>query len=523
MYDFKDIALVRFVRIDTPERLKNLELTTEFYRRNCINVQFIFVEDDDHPKSFHLAKENDITCLTNNTDSKWRKSAGYNRAATLTGRPYLCFLDVDCMVHPQHILTAAAANKGKTAGVIPHNGNSFDIDPNTLGEFQQSYDYNLLKSNLNSIQTNDSCKGGAVVFSREAFFMINGFNPNFRGWGWEDLEILRRSNMLGYQPGGIDDPEAIIWHIQHPANREEDGHNYDVFKESADNKDIVAYTATWVCNNRLQVNIRDTNFLKEPSCCHLGQNAYFDWVRENIPVGDTCFFTDLHLREAISSSFKRKVGWLMEPRAIFPQIYDYADNNYNEFDFILTYDRQLLESGRNFLYYPHGRCWIKQRPYVKDKNKLCSTIISAKTTTEGHKLRIHLAQKYKDRFDVFGGANNEFKRKEEPLNEYFFSLNVENSQADYYITEKLIDCFIAKTIPIYWGCQTVGDFFDIDGILTFNTEEELVAILDSLTPELYHSKMKAITYNFRKAKKYLIPEDWIFENYPFLFKENFII
>jgi hypothetical protein len=68
------------------------------------------------------------------------------------------------------------------------------------------------------------------------------------------------------------------------------------------------------------------------------------------------------------------------------------------------------------------------------------------------------------------------------------------------------------TIPIYWGCPSIGDFFDIDGILTFDTIDDLSEILNSLTPELYNSKIKNIKNNFELSKKYILSEDWIYEN-----------
>lgn len=43
------------------------------------------------------------------------------------------------------------------------------------------------------------------------------------------------------------------------------------------------------------------------------------------------------------------------------------------------------------------------------------------------------------------------------LSNYKFNIAFENSQAPGYITEKLIDCYMANTVPIYWGSS--GDVF----------------------------------------------------------------
>jgi hypothetical protein len=35
-----------------------------------------------------------------------------------------------------------------------------------------------------------------------------------------------------------------------------------------------------------------------------------------------------------------------------------------------------------------------------------------------------------------------------------------------YFSEKITDCILNKTSPIYWGCSNIGDFFNMDGIIT---------------------------------------------------------
>ena len=61
-----------------------------------------------------------------------------------------------------------------------------------------------------------------------------------------------------------------------------------------------------------------------------------------------------------------------------------------------------------------------------------------------------------------------------------FSITLENEKLENWITEKIIDCFASKTIPIYWGCPNIGEYFNTDGIISFNSLEELKDILDNL-------------------------------------------
>ena len=83
-----------------------------------------------------------------------------------------------------------------------------------------------------------------------------------------------------------------------------------------------------------------------------------------------------------------------------------------------------------------------------------------------------------------------------------FSLVIESCREDYYFSEKLIDCFLTGTIPVYWGCPSIGDFFDTKGMLIFETKEEGLELLSKLTPELYESMLPHVQENFERAKKY---------------------
>jgi len=80
---------------------------------------------------------------------------------------------------------------------------------------------------------------------------------------------------------------------------------------------------------------------------------------------------------------------------------------------------------------------------------------------------------------------------------YKFSIIIENSKEDDYFSEKLIDCFSCMTIPVYWGAPNIGDYFDIDGMIIFNSIKNLQDIVGKLSEDLYF-KMKPTLINNRK-------------------------
>jgi len=131
-----------------------------------------------------------------------------------------------------------------------------------------------------------------------------------------------------------------------------------------------------------------------------------------------------------------------------------------------------------------------------------SFLTSSKGSLEGHALR----QQIYDRLPALENIPV-WKHRSPPiiddkrtiLEPYMFSIVPENSRASGYYTEKIVDCFIAKTIPVYWGCTDIAKHFNTDGIIQFENYDDLITKLQSLTPDFYHDREPAIQENFRRA------------------------
>lgn len=254
--------------------------------------------------------------------------------------------------------------------------------------------------------------------------------------------------------------------------------------------------------------IHDELFAHASTSSWYNESEFFDWVR----VFDKEFlvFTDNSIMLSDFYENKRKYAWLVESPEINPTIYEYIKDNANKFNLVFTFDKELLGISPRFKIAPFGGCWIKEEDRkIHAKSKIVSAIFSSKRATSGHFLRDQIESTIQN-LEYFGNKKR-IDNKIEGLQEFCFSVVIENTKKDYYFTEKLIDCFITGTIPIYWGCPSVGKFFNSDGIITFDTNDELKNIVNSLTFELYQSKLKAIKNNFTEAKKYLICDNFIYD------------
>ena len=221
------------------------------------------------------------------------------------------------------------------------------------------------------------------------------------------------------------------------------------------------------------------------------------------------------------------------------------DEIVNAYDGIFTCDRELVDKHEKIHFCLAGSNlpWISEpRHKIYEKTKLCSFIASQKTTTDGHKQRHRVFDKFKVRIagehimEMFGtitgqdfGANPgchieskvkiPWHDKTNGLKDFMFSIVIENARYDDYFTEKITDCFATGTIPIYWGTRSIGDYFNTDGIITIPDDgygridlEMLDFIVSNkLTSDLYYSKMDAIKDNFERVKTMQSADDMLFE------------
>lgn len=97
----------------------------------------------------------------------------------------------------------------------------------------------------------------------------------------------------------------------------------------------------------------------------------------------------------------------------------------------------------------------------------------------------------------------------EPLFESMFHIAIENTSIKNYFTEKIIDCFQTRTVPIYYGCKNIGNFFNIDGILITNNLKDIISISNWVTPEIYKRMLPAMEDNYNRSMAWVDHDDQI--------------
>ena len=118
-------------------------------------------------------------------------------------------------------------------------------------------------------------------------------------------------------------------------------------------------------------------------------------------------------------------------------------------------------------------------------------------------------------FDHYGFANPQglghyrgplpAYRKESGLEPYRYSLAVEAVDEANYVTEKFFDCILSETLPFYWGCSNLEEWFDSDCFIRLDLDDSDVAfrtLREAIEADEWARRLPAI----RRAKARILDE-----------------
>ena len=214
-----------------------------------------------------------------------------------------------------------------------------------------------------------------------------------------------------------------------------------------------------------------------------------------------------------------KVYLANEPKELLPHIHQHLLDNNSNYDLIFTWEHDLLSLGKaNIKHYMFFHrlyfCYLDSMPYnVCGKKEFnISTVVGQKYSLSGHKLRHELWER-KDEITIptnfykssngtpIPGEGKLLGGKNELFDHSQFSIAIENVDSPNMYTEKINDCMLAKTVPVYWGASNIGEVYNTDGIIQVSSIDDLIKKVNSLTPETYENMKPYIEDNYQRALK----------------------
>lgn len=193
---------------------------------------------------------------------------------------------------------------------------------------------------------------------------------------------------------------------------------------------------------------------------------------------------------------------------------------HNAYDKIVTSNPVILDKCSNAVFMAYGTTWLNKSKHHEDslgkfsedlgnikKELSLSMICGFLHGKPGYNLRHSIFQQQ----HIINVPKKFYSSTRFPLRDVpqlpnddkinlfgsMYSVAIESTSEINYFTEKIIDCLITKTIPVYWGCPNIDKFFDtsywikIEDIFNFQ-----------YTDEYYTNNIDKIKSNFEKAKPY---------------------
>lgn len=215
-----------------------------------------------------------------------------------------------------------------------------------------------------------------------------------------------------------------------------------------------------------------------------------------------------------------------------------------------TYNQKAVKFSYPYAHIPGGVWWLEKEfdellnlPYM-EKTKLLSVISSGQSKFKGHRRRVKILKrffkKHEDLADLYGrGIDSHIKTpsykgvvgdtgsnmtkpssKFSVFKDYHYSLVIENGREKNYWTEKIADCLLSWSMPIYLGCPNILDYFPEKSIHILNprrninkqiinlisntpTKENIIAIKEAREKILNDYNIWEIVYKLINDKKYV--------------------
>ena len=198
------------------------------------------------------------------------------------------------------------------------------------------------------------------------------------------------------------------------------------------------------------------------------------------------------------------------PENIWIIVQEPPTNDVKNWHFIPNHCNKMFTSdeskvGKNYVHSHPALPWHVNKTYnellsystpIKSQN--ISWITSNKTFYDGHKKRLLFMEKLKNilDFDLYGKGFKEIPDKWTALTPYKYSFAIENFSNQYYWSEKIADCFLSWTMPIYYGCKNITHYFPKESLIQIDIDSDTVIedIKLALSEKRWEKSLDAISY-----------------------------
>lgn len=249
----QSVAIVIPVRIDFPERLRNLEIVLQ--ELSGMSFPIWILEADREAKCEELANRFSVSYkFVFDNDTIFHRTRYLNDLLRLCNHSIVGIWDTDVIIHEYQIWQSVnALLSGDYIMSSPYNGVFLFLSAEQSIAYSHHFDKDALDSLFDAQKSHTRpLWGGAFFVNRERYLRFGGENEYFYGWGPEDSERVHRMEILGYPVHRAE--SAPLYHLWHPRGKNSCIHNEEqvllnwsefIKVCSMDCSELKTYVKTW--------------------------------------------------------------------------------------------------------------------------------------------------------------------------------------------------------------------------------------------------------------------------------------
>ncbi len=105
--------------------------------------------------------------------------------------------------------------------------------------------------------------------------------------------------------------------------------------------------------------------------------------------------------------------------------------------------------------------------------------------------------------EIFGHGVRSMDDKAEALSDYRYHLAIENYHGEHHWTEKLSDCFLALSLPFYYGAPNASDYFPAEAMIPIDLYDVAGSVATMRAAMAAHEYEKRLPYLLQAREQVL--------------------
>ena len=259
MNQLSDVTFVIPIRVDSPERTRNLDVLVDFIFRHFDSI--ILILEADNRQRYFVKKEHRRIRYFFEEDPHpvFHRTLFLNHLYCKADTPIMAVWDTDVLVTPKQIVdTVKQIRSGNAVMGLPYDGHMYQTTVELAELYRETQNFDILIQHTDNLRImyGDLSVGGAFIVDTEKYLQAGGENEFFLGWGSEDSERVKRIEILYSLP--VYRTMGGLFHLWHPRYL----NSWYIDRQSEINGKKEFLTVCGMCRNELRDYIKTWPWLE---------------------------------------------------------------------------------------------------------------------------------------------------------------------------------------------------------------------------------------------------------------------